>query len=174
MSCAIAPDLKAYYDSSVKPITYSEFHAMLDSVTESNIAELFLPRSLPSMNEYLESIPKPDKSARYHLTFTHNASSCDKPTWFKRLSKIVTSTMWLTWAGAIEHIDSNIHCHMYVTVKYPNLSDSKFKSWNTLKTGKIHYQKVKTDNGITEYISKENKSFDNPQDFIRHYEPLII
>jgi len=135
---------------------------------------------LDSYPDFLETLPKsqkPSKDAKkqYLLTFTRDPG-LDVHLWFQRLCIALQSKMLKTMNASIEHIDKNIHCHALVTTTC-SLSRDKFVSF--LKDARnpqraLDIRKVANDNGISEYINKESKAFDNLEEFKNYYLPLIV
>lgn len=111
------------------------------------------------------------KSITYFLTIT---CAIPKQQWYTKLLKLLGSKQFIAFDASIEHIQSNIHCHVKVITKYANLSKDKFKAWYKEKNGLIDIRRILKDNGIQDYQSKENPSFNNLREFDEYYKNKIF
>lgn len=106
----------------------------------------------------------------YFVTFTRNPSHGTKTDWFELLMTTLQQSVHQFITGTIEHMDKNIHCHAYITSKY-NLSKDRYKAFS--KYHKIDFKKVKFDNGITNYMTKENLPINKLESFETYFKPII-
>ena len=102
----------------------------------------------------------------YLLTLTCDNKVATKLEWFDDVIDALELKMFNFLAASIEHIDSNIHCHACVS-SHNNIDKSRFKKF--IKKHRIDVRKISIDNGVSEYIGKENPSFDNILDFKLYY-----
>lgn len=95
---------------------------------------------------------KMKKDALYFITFTtQNEVDVDK--WKKRLAFEMSRKFVESFQLVIEHEDANIHAHVLLHAN-GYIKRDKFKTY--IKSfGYIDFKKVKFDNGIFEYITKE-------------------
>ncbi len=102
-------------------------------------------------------------SHRYLLTLTYDPK-VTKVYWFSRLLSTLQRKFINSFECALEHLDSNLHAHAYVlSSKHLRKRDfSKFP-------GFIKIDKITKDNGIMDYISKENKIFTSITELRSHY-----
>lgn len=103
------------------------------------------------------------------VTFTCNPKFV-KVAWWNDLLKALEQKCCTFSKFTIEHMNDNIHCHTVATSKH-GLCKDKFKSY--CKKHMILFRKIGKDNGIEEYFSKENTSFDNKEEFKKFFQPLI-
>ena len=98
-------------------------------------------------------VPIMSESRPYLLTLTRDPS-VTKDYWFKRVCGVLSRKFVVSFQASLEHINENIHCHVYChSSKYLRKRDfQKFP-------GFVKIDKITKDNGITDYISKENKIF---------------
>lgn len=102
----------------------------------------------------------------YLLTLTRDSKVATQLEWFDDVVELLELKMHNFIAGSIEHIESNIHCHAMVSSKH-NIDKSRYKKF--IQKHRIDCRKISKDNGISEYIGKENPSFDNILDFKLYY-----
>jgi len=102
----------------------------------------------------------------YLLTLTRDSKVADKLNWFDDVVDLLELKMHNFIAGSIEHIDTNIHCHAVVS-SHHNIDKSRYKKF--IKKHRIDCRKIVCDNGVSEYIGKENPAFDNITDFKLYY-----
>lgn len=107
------------------------------------------------MDMYWKAILKKprQKSLVYLLTFTSN-EKLPKESFKHAVVKQLEREIFSKVKYVFEHEDTNIHCHAYVTATH-TINKDNFKS-HIRKFGNMDIKHVKTDNGIEEYISKEN------------------
>lgn len=111
-----------------------------------------------------------DKKKYWLLTFTKSPDS--KPLdWFDSVISSLHSKQIDVLYLSMEHLDTNVHVHAFVS-SLNNLSRDKFKSFT--KQHILDIKKVKKDNGINKYLEKENKAFNNIDDFEIFYRNLIL
>lgn len=106
--------------------------------------------------------PKPQKTRSYLVTFTHDPVKCTKEQWRAGLAKQLTRATLPKGQWAIEHPDTNIHCHVFVPNTTKTICHTNFNSFKS-KYGNVDVRTVNQDNGVEAYIGKESeiKSFDN-------------
>lgn len=104
---------------------------------------------------YKAILKKPrQKSLIYFITFTSNnkvSVEAFKYGIVKQLEREIFSKVKYSF----EHEDTNIHCHAYVTATH-TINKDNFKS-TIRKYGNMDIKHIKVDNGIEEYMSKENE-----------------
>lgn len=99
----------------------------------------------------------------YFITFT-KAKDVSDDTFIKRLKFELKRKFVKSFKCVIEHKDSNIHAHVLLDSN-KHLKKDTFKTY-IKSVGLIDLKNAKFDNGITEYMEKENKIFENVQDII--------
>lgn len=91
----------------------------------------------------------------YFITFTYNPScKYSKEEFKKAVEKQLKRGIFSSYKHVFEHEDSNIHAHALVHSKH-RLNKDNFKS-HARKYGYVDIKSVKEDNGIEEYLTKEN------------------
>lgn len=76
--------------------------------------------------------------------------------WFSRLCKQLQRKFVKRFQCSLEHLDSNIHAHVVIR------SDEYLRKRHFAAfPGHVDCRTVRTDNGVSDYISKENKIFDD-------------
>lgn len=90
----------------------------------------------------------------YLITFTHNQTT-DKALFRAAVIKQLNRSIFLKVRFAEEHKDTNYHIHAICTSKF-NLNKTNFES-HSRKHGHVDVRHVTEDNGLDEYISKENE-----------------
>jgi len=100
---------------------------------------------------------KPKEYIEKLLTFTWNSESCaDRQAFKKGIIAVITQrTTWKDYYYSFEHEDTNIHCHAVVNCGTNRLDKSHLKSTER-KYGTVRVDAINTDNGLEEYLSKEN------------------
>lgn len=93
------------------------------------------------------------KSLNYIITFTWN-QRLPKESFKHAVVKQLNRTIFSKVTYVFEHEDTNIHCHAYVTATH-TLNKENFKS-HAEKFGFVDVKHSSKDNGIMDYISKEN------------------
>jgi len=104
---------------------------------------------------------KGDNERKYLVTFTRNPNTkYTLAQWRAAVHKQIKRDIFLKGHYAFEHEDTNIHCH--VLALSTGMAKSNFAPF-IRKFGNIDLRSVGKDNGIMEYIGKENEivSFDN-------------
>jgi len=109
---------------------------------------------------------KPKLGGTYLLTFTRDPS-VSTYNWWKQLLRALRLHSYK--AATIEHIDSNIHCHAIVESKF-NLYKGSYKAFKS----RIDFRKISTDNGVEDYLSKENGCFYSLEEFTHYFENLLF
>jgi len=109
---------------------------------------------------------KPKLGGTYLVTFTRDPS-VTIVNWWKQLLRALRLHSYK--AATIEHADSNIHCHAIIESKV-NLSKDRYKAFKS----RIDFRKISTDNGVEEYLSKENGCFYTVEEFIHYFEKLLF
>lgn len=90
----------------------------------------------------------------YLVTFSYNPNSrYDKIKWLKRIEKEIHKRFITNCVYAIEHIDTNIHCHVAMDTNKP-ISIREFKVF-ARDYGYVDIRRIKTDNGVADYFVKE-------------------
>lgn len=92
---------------------------------------------------------------KYFITFTHN-NNTPKDDFKKAVEKQLERKIFTHVEYAFEHEETNIHCHAIVESKF-TLNSLNFKSHST-KHGYVQIKIIKHDNGLQDYINKENPS----------------
>jgi len=92
---------------------------------------------------------------KYLITFTYNNSS-SKDAFKAAVQKQMARAIFSHTEFSFEHEESNIHCHAIVESRF-TLNASNFKSHST-KYGFVQVKRVYADNGLSDYINKENPS----------------
>lgn len=144
---------------------YSEFYTYYGQYWDPKI----FPQDLPGY------VPPEDNSQkvplnRYFLTFTRDPSNGSKLDWYSMLKKALRQSIHTFVTATIEHPSTNIHCHAVVETKY-NLWKGSYKAFT--KHHHIDIKKLKWDNGVKSYMSKENEAIDSVDKFIAFWDPII-
>ncbi len=142
--------------SPVKGKVYLANVGGMDGVPDYNhLPELIEFMTGPKNDLYWKAILKKprQKSLVYFLTFTSN-EKLPKESFKHAVVKQLEREIFSKVKYVFEHEDTNIHCHAYVTATH-TINKDNFKS-HIRKFGNMDIKHVKTDNGIEEYISKEN------------------
>lgn len=104
----------------------------------------------------------------YLITFTRNPNSrYSLHDWKKRIAKEVSRKTFSQQHLTIEHPDTNIHVHAVVKANKA-ISNTLFKVFSR-DYGWVDVRRIRTDNGVLDYIAKELPEGQNPQnlqDFI--------
>lgn len=104
-----------------------------------------------------------NKVSKYFVTFTKDPSKGTPISeWKDAVEKQLSKKWFAHWVAVYEHEDTNIHCHALITPEH-NLHKDHFKMF-AQKYGYVDVKRVHNDNGITEYMQKENKIFKNLAD----------
>lgn len=176
--------------------SFSDVELILDNTqpSETNEPTSFLPTVTPyvTFSEFQSSltqeqqfsqwdrdilplIVKPNSQKvqlkRYFMTFTRDPSNGTKLAWFDLLMKALRQSVHQFQSGTIEHMDKNIHCHAYVTSKY-NLSKDRYKLFS--KHHSMNIKKVNHDNGVVNYMTKENDPIDSLDKFEKYFIDEIL
>lgn len=94
------------------------------------------------------------QSLKYLITFTWNNSVC-KDKWKKKVSQqLKRKNVKQIYGIGLEHPDSNIHVHAYIEAT-GNLRKRDYQPFEK-SYGYVDVKHIKIDNGVEEYISKEN------------------
>lgn len=148
---------------------YEPFH--VPSLTEDRLKEIINDPFL-----WYESMRKTRKQfdgTRYILTFTRNPNSRKNlKQWYERILKELKRKTYKCNALAIEHPDSNIHCHAIIDSSKP-ISHTLFEVFKR-DYGNIDLKRINIDNGVTDYIAKETDPITLEQfsHFIKNLEQL--
>lgn len=118
----------------------------------SDMVEFLSGPKLLQLHKAILKTPR-QKSLVYLLTFTSN-EKLPKESFKHAVIKQLEREIFSKVKYVFEHEDTNIHCHAYVTATH-TLNKDNFKS-HIRKYGNMDLRHIKTDNGIDEYISKEN------------------
>lgn len=104
----------------------------------------------------------PSQKNMYLITFTKSPTlSLDK--WLKELEKSLSYSFITSYEVSAEHMDSNIHVHAFVhTTEY--ITKRKFSKF----TSHLDLRKIKKDNGVQKYISKESPIFKDYRDLKKY------
>lgn len=126
-----------------------------DNNTTNHLPDMVEFLSGPKLLQLHKAILKTprQKSLVYLLTFTSN-EKLPKESFKHAVIKQLEREIFSKVKYVFEHEDTNIHCHAYVTATH-TLNKDNFKS-HIRKYGNMDLRHIKTDNGIDEYISKEN------------------
>lgn len=103
---------------------------------------------------YKASARKKVNGMLYLMTFTRNPNSrYSKESWLERVKKELSKNFIEEFAAALEHKDTNIHCHACVkTTKL--ITKREFKVF-IRDYGFVDLRRVNDDNGVVPYISKD-------------------
>lgn len=95
-------------------------------------------------------------SHKYLITFTHAPTLSTKEQFKASVIKQLARAIFSFTEHVFEHEDTNIHCHAICESRF-TLNATNFKSHAT-KHGFVQVKTVKQDNGLSDYINKENPS----------------
>lgn len=107
-----------------------------------------------------------DKKASftYFITFTKKPD-VSNDYWFSRLCKQLERKFVKSFEVSIEHPDTNIHAHALIhSTEF--IRKRHFESF----PGHVDLKKILRDNGVRDYISKENKIFTDIINLKRFYD----
>jgi len=97
---------------------------------------------------------------KYFVTFTKNPKAEHSVVEWKAAVHKQLDRVWYDECIAVfEHPDSNIHCHALITPRPGQRCHVDNYKMFREKYGHVDVRAVHKDNGITEYMSKENKIF---------------
>jgi len=116
--------------------------------------------------------PKIEKPLfKYNVHFTRNPKVGTRADWWELLKHTLRSKQFTNFKLlAMEHLDTNIHCHTHVWTKN-QIDVSKFKSFTQNHSIKI--VKFSIDHGVEYYFKKETKAFDDIQEFVKFYDEIL-
>lgn len=148
--------------STTGPVTEQTAETFYRLLTIVNNYRMENPRT------WWKTPPKPKLHNEYFVTFTHSDKKSTKEEFKKTvIHKITTRTTWKDYVYCFEHEDTNIHCHALLNCGSNRINETNFKTI-VRDHGKVHWQTVSTDNGIEQYISKENKPTYKPDgDYVK-------
>jgi len=97
-------------------------------------------------------------TTKYLVTFTRNPNTLKTvKEWKQAVEKQLSKTWFKNWDAVYEHESTNIHCHALIEPEH-NITATNFTSF-IKQYGKVDIVRVTHDNGIQQYMSKENKIF---------------
>lgn len=92
---------------------------------------------------------------KYLVTFTYDPKKGNTPEQFKTAVVKQLNRAWDNVKYAFEHEDTNIHCHAIIEYAKTGINKTNFDS-HIRKYGNVDVRLISRDNGLEEYISKEN------------------
>ncbi len=112
----------------------------------------------------------------YIVTFTYNPNSrYDKIQWLRRVNKEIHRYYVLDSSRfALEHIDTNIHCHAVTECSKP-IAKSLYNVFNR-DYGFVDIRRINVDNDPIAYIEKEMPKAESAKtktEFLTHYLPYV-
>ena len=119
----------------------------------------------------------------YLITFTHNPNSrYNVIEWLHRVTKEIGRSVFSGARASLEHIGSNIHCHMVVQSKVtlarynPKKSNRFYFKVFKRDYGHVDIQRLTINNGFEQYIEKDmpNGQYAKTKtEFLDYYLPLV-
>lgn len=119
----------------------------------------FMETKSIDMMEYIRTHPRyqlEQHSNKYFITFTYNPST-EREAFIPAVIKQLQREIHLHVHYCIEHEDTNIHVHALVESQQGvSLTADRYKS-HARKHGHVRVDHIKQNNGIEQYMEKENK-----------------
>lgn len=138
-------------------------------VTHMHLAgEVYQTKSL-ALSEHWQSCkrcqtgPKEPRVYRYLITFTLDPAKTAPPSFEGIIQSQLDRKPMATAIYAIEHVETNMHAHAYVT-STRGYTPQDFDSYRK-RYGFVDVKLVKSDNGVAAYLGKENQVYEKNLSF---------
>jgi len=161
--------VKIYCEDPEMQFLMQHFGPWTEPIPETNDSLMWVHRRNKALahwkqcylcNSWLKKADKAKEKSplRYFVTFTVDPSKgIDLDTFRAAVEKQLARVTLCDAYYVIEHIDTNMHAHCLV-FSWQSLSAPQ-KQWHymTKNVGRVDQVRVRKDNGISSYMSKENK-----------------